>query len=271
MALERLTPKKFMSKAGKDYSNKSYTVRISTREGWYVEGISKTPFNFKLSAKYADLFNGLIPGAELLQKTGDASLTTGIFSQKYFQGGNNLDMTVEFRIYDDGTKDINPVIEGARNLASMTVSHTGKAGQAIAGTVAEGFSDIQDVLKKGFQNGFQGISTETTKKIEKYSNKINNRAVTLKIMNLFTCRMMAIQDVSVTYSGAQTHTGPLYGDFSVGLISLQAITRGGGDNPFGVNNILNSRKYNISIDGRYSHEISTYENAIGPRLPDGGF
>ena len=251
MSLERLTPKPFMSQAGKQASNNSYLVRID-HGNWHVEGISKNPFNFKLSAKYADLFNGLIPGAELLQKTGNASLTTGIFSQKYFQGGNNIDINVEFRIYDDGKLAYNPVILGAKQLANMTVSDPINLKEVFANAKSQ-----YTTAKGNFKSLAEGSGKEQWRvdayvgwAADMYNNivdNINQRAVTLTIMNRFKCPKMFIQDVSVTYSSAQTHTGPLFGDFSVSLISAQAITRGGG--AYGVNDILQGTSYNIRIDG----------------------
>ena len=248
MSLERLTPKPFMSQAGKQASNNSYLVRID-HGNWHVEGISKNPFNFKLSAKYADLFNGLIPGAELLQKTGNASLTTGIFSQKYFQGGNNIDINVEFRIYDDGKLAYNPVILGAKQLANMTVSDPINVDNVTDDLLGKG-GDFVDKAKTTLKKGDLSFASIYQGSVQLYKNfvgKINERAVTLTIMNRFKCPKMFIQDVSVTYSSAQTHTRPLFGDFSVSLISAQAITRGGG--AYGVNDILQGTSYNIRIDG----------------------
>jgi len=247
-----LRKREFMSLAGKTISDKSYTVSIK-HGGWTVEGISKNPFSFKLSAKYADLFNGLIPGAELLQKTGNASLTTGIFSQKYFQGGNNLDMNVEFRIFDDGKTDKNPVIEGAKNLARMTVAN-GINPESVPKNVEAALNLIFNKFKATQENVGKVLTGETeltegvTKGIQSVIDGMSDRAVTLSIANVFSSRGMVIQDVTATYSGQQTHTGPLYGDFSVGLISLQAITRGS-NSRYGIDGILKEGSFDILIDG----------------------
>jgi len=275
MSLERLTPKPFMSHSGQAYSNRSYTVSISSGN-WGVEGISKNPINFKLGAKWGDLFNGLIPGAEVLQKTGDASLTTGIFSQKYFQGGNNLDLNVEFRIYDDGSSEINPVTEGARNLAGMTVSDPIDIKRQ-ASAINNRLGKTKEVITESFnaltEGRYRDVGDIAKTQVADWMDNINNRKVTLNIQNLVSCTHMAITDVSVTYSPSQTHTGPLFGDFSVSLISLQAITRGGG--AYGINDILNRRSYNITIDGMdagiegplHQANSSYATNFIGPRLP----
>lgn len=247
----KMVKKEFMSAKGKQLSTDAYLVKIyNDASNFRVEGVSKNPINFKLSAKWADLFNGLIPGAELLAKTGDASLTTGIFSQKYFQGGNNLDMTVEFRLYDNGDTRYNPVIKSAKDLAKMTVADTAGFKNVEAGLNAIGdqINNTAETIKNigsGDITLKQGLNSVVGGAIERMAQ----RAVTLDISGgLFKCTKMVIQDVNVTYSGAQTHTGPLYGDFSVGLISLQAITRGGG--AYGVDSILTERTPNILIDGR---------------------
>jgi hypothetical protein len=264
MAIERLTPKPFMSYAGKKLSSDSYTVRIE-HGAWRVEGVSKNPLNFKLGAKYQDLFNGLVPGAELLYKTGSSSLGSGIFTQKYFAGGNNLDMNVEFRIYDDGTQDINPCIQGARNLANMTVTDALGVGGAVnaLNRLAKGaYEEYKDLISQIAENGIGGLSQKAVDLLDKFSSAINKRAVTLTVMNLFRCRQMAIQDVSVTYSPSLTHTGPLFADFSISLLSLQAITRGSG--AYGVDSILKSTKYNIMIDGAEADFIGPLrQGAIG--------
>ena len=265
MAIERLKAKPFMSQAGKKLSNDSYTVRISHGE-WNVEGISKNPLNFKLSAKYADLFNGLIPGAELLQKTGNASLTTGIFSQKYFQGGNNLDMNVEFRIYDDGKQDINPVVKGARHLSNMAVAKGFQEPKNIndaIGVVERGAKKVGEKLKK-VASGDATVVEAIGGGIQDAINRMNSRAVTLTVMDMFNCTGMVVQDVSVTYSPTLTHTGPLYGDFSVGLISLRAITQGNGT--YGVDSILQGQNYNIMLNGKDSRLEFNYKNNISSSL-----
>lgn len=236
MALRKRT---FMSYDGKNKSNKTYEVSITKPGMQTVKGISKNPFNFKLGAKWADLFQGLVPGAELLMKTGNASLTTGIFSQKYFQGGNNLDMTVEFRIHDEGISSINPVIRSAKALSNLAVSeyiNPQKTLEQFKGETGETIDDISDVLKKALELKFSEAGTQVVNILNKYISAINNRAVTLSISDYFVCRRMAIQDVNVTYSPSHTNSGPLFGDFSVTLISLQAITRGGGE--YGINEIL---------------------------------
>ena len=248
----QLQPKPFMTYAGMALSDQSYTVNIS-HGGWNVGGVSKTPLNFKLSAKYGDLFNGLIPGAELLQKTGDASLTTGIFSQKFYQGGGNLDMSVEFRIYDDGKSNLNPVIIGARNLANMTVADPASA-KRLKGAVNNAYIKGKDTLNNAVENGPTDAVIDT---MESFAKIIDQRAVTLSIMNLFRCTKMVITDVNVTYSGSHTHTGPLFGYFSVSLMSLQAITRGGG--VYGVDTILQDQNYKILINGQDSkNELDSF-------------
>lgn len=263
----QLQPKPFMTYAGMALSDQSYTVNISygdplSKDGiiWSVGGVSKTPLNFKLSAKYGDLFNGLIPGAELLQKTGDASLTTGIFSQKFYQGGGNLDMSVEFRIYDDGKSNLNPVIAGARNLANMTVADSVDINNAV-GHLADAGGQIGGAFvgagKEGLKGNLKGASQKLINAAKQAMANINNRRVTLSIMNLFSCSMMVITDVNVTYSGSHTHTGPLFGDFSVSLMSLQAITRGGG--VYGVDTILQDQNYKILINGQDSkNELDSF-------------
>lgn len=247
----QLQPKPFMTYAGMALSDQSYTVNIS-HGGWNVGGVSKTPLNFKLSAKYGDLFNGLIPGAELLQKTGDASLTTGIFSQKFYQGGGNLDMSVEFRIYDDGKSNLNPVIIGARNLANMTVADPASV-KRLKGAVNNAYTKAKDTANNAVENGPTDAVIDT---MESFAKIIDQRAVTLSIMNLFRCTKMVITDVNVTYSGSHTHTGPLFGDFSVSLMSLQAITRGSSE-PYGVNTILQDQNYKILINGKDSESELT--------------
>lgn len=253
MAIQK---REFMSLKGRMTNSKLYDIRIAHPDfGIPVIGKMKNNFSFQLSAKWADLFNGLIPGAELLMKTGNASLTTGIFSQKYFQGGNNLQLNSEFRVFDDGRYDFNPVERATKSLSNMTVSKPfskeqierdlkGAGGETL-GFAGRLIANIgQGKGKEAVEVGYDVLNT--------WADRIMARAVNVKIGNFFNCSGMAIESVNVTYSKEMTRTGPLFGDFSVGLLSLRAIERGTGK--FGVDTILSSPNFNITINGKIPEE-----------------
>jgi hypothetical protein len=244
MALQK---KEFMSKTGREINARQYDIVISNGI-WEVYGKMKNNFSYQLQGKWADLFNGLIPGAEFLMKTGDASLTAGIFSRKYFQGGNNLQLTTEFRIYDDGITDVNPIVYASKNLASMTVSNAPGKG---TGEVA--YQKFRNLFTRAKTLGEKIISndknvnliSEATGILKEFSS--TNRTVRLKIGNFFRCNTMIIESINVTYSKELTFTGPLYGDFSVSFLSLEAIVRGLGN--YGIDSILDVPQFKITVDG----------------------
>lgn len=255
-----LTRSSVMTQTGKRKSDNAFLVTIfkeneKQQRTLEVKGVTKNPFSFKLNAKYADLFSGLVPGAELLQKTGDASLTTGIFSQKYYQGGNNLDMQVEFRIYDDGTTSENPVIDTARTLGKLMVSNP-FSGKGVTNALGKSV----DAVKKTIEGVVTANGDKVGDALEEFAGGINSRVVNLDIHGIFRCSKMLITDLQVTHSPSQTHSGPLFGDFSVTLISLQAITKGGGGE-YDIDNILHSRQSaRITQDGLTKTEVDAQQS-----------
>jgi len=243
----------FIKKYGKRVNASFYNVTIEG-QGAKIQGQMKTGFAYQIQAKWGDLFTGLIPGAELLQKTGDASLTTGIFSRKYYQGGGNLQMPVEFRIYEHDDDIVstggNRVLTASRTLAHLTVPN----GLA-PGAIEAGINKIGTGIKQTGENILSVVTGESTagqalgeqiKVIRRLTDA--GRTLTLTIGDFFRCSQMVIESINVTYSKELTHTGPLYGDFQVGLLSLESIVRGGG--ALGVEEIFSNPMENITINGK---------------------
>lgn len=247
MAIQK---REFMSLTGRTINAQKYDIIISNGT-WSITGKMKNPFSYQLSAKWADLFNGLIPGAELLMKTGNASLTTGIFSQKYFQGGNNLQFTSEFRVYDDGKQQFSPVIRASKQLANLTVADSFSTKRAVSDAVRAG-TKAYNTGKEAIGSLTEGKVTEAGVKFiqgaEQYANEIFNKAVNVQVGDFFRCNKMAVENLNVTYSKELTHTGPLYADFSIGFLSLRAINRGGGE--LGVDTIFDKSQFIITQNGK---------------------
>jgi len=258
----------FITKKGKQTNASFYKVTISDPASKaIVSGQMKSGFAFQLQAKWADLFTGLVPGAELLQKTGDASLTTGLFSQKYYQGGSNLQMPVEFRVWEHEESETggfgggNKVLNASKALSYLMVPNSFSKGAIVnaidksadlAGGVVSDVVDVGADEKKITEAG-----SSVYNRLEKFAS--GSRTLTLTIGNFFTCRGMVIESLDVTYSKELTHTGPLYGDFKVNLLSLQSLTRNGGT--YGVDTIFTNPTTNITINGQ---SLSTPASDIPP-------
>jgi hypothetical protein len=78
---------------------------------------------------------------------------------------------------------------------------------------------------------------------EKILSAINERAVIVEVGTFLKCNHMVITNLNVSYSRELTKVGPLYGDFSVSVESIQALSKtpiGGGGNGYAVGNVLRS-------------------------------
>lgn len=223
-----------------------YNVKISN-DNWFVIGQMKTPLQFQLNAEYADLIGSEIPHTEILKKLGDTTLTTGIFSQKYFSKGGHLELSLEFRVHEGEYQEnemnlykqgISKVTKYASNLSNMVVADPGI--QTVRGG-AEYIVNKKDATIK------TAIDIATSDNIpgalfNKLSGALHKRTVNVEVGTFLRCSAMVITSLNVTYSRELTEVGPLYGDFTVGVQSIQALHRGtdGSDSAFSVNNVLRS-------------------------------
>jgi len=217
-------------------------------ERFSIVGDMKNQFQYSLSPEWANLFTNLVPGAELLQKIGDASLVTGLFSRKYFKGGGHLAINAEFRIVDKGNLSYNPIVNAARNLSNMVAPPpfdwertleqiksrkelaSGEFAQAVEGGLGAG------ELAQGAYNFLKTLTT-------------SGRTVDCKIGSFFRSTAMIITSLNVTYSREITHQGPLFGDFTVGLETVEALVQGKNAS-VGVDGVLKAGGFNIMFDGQ---------------------
>jgi len=193
--------------------------------GRTITGYTKEPFKITMSNEYGQLFDSL-PMADALAKIGEPSLQTGVFSKKYFKGGGDLDLKISFRVVEDGTSNTYKAIEDllimSSNLPFDTVKTLDKAiGKVKAQLIAAG-----GIVKGAFDSVTEGNASSLINAAYNYvnelSNGIDNRTVTFNYGTIFSASDMVVKDIDVTYSNEMTHSGPLFVDFSVGLISVMA-------------------------------------------------
>lgn len=236
--------------------NSNFTKIVITSDFGSIIGQMKEKFKFDLNAEWAPLFANLIPGADFLQKTGDASLTTGVFSRKYYKGGGYLKINTSFRILENGDNNYSNVIYAAKILSSLLVPNSLnaiKSGGAINTKAKSSADDLGNLLKKvaGGDVSFQDVISTGEQLLKNITG--NGRTVSLIIGDFFNCNRMIITDVSSEYSKEVTHigngTGPLYGDFSVSFETLESVTRDGTGtaSDYNINNILTGNRFKVNM------------------------
>lgn len=242
-----------------------YNIRLSQGDIWYVIGQMKNPIQFQMNAEYNELIGTEIPGADLMKKFGNTSLSSGIFSQKYFSGGGHLALSLEFRVnegqYQEGetnlyNQNISKVTEYANRLAHMVATDVGP--QDLGGFV--------DILKDGVKEAgkfFVGKSDSNKNHVdytqEKIMGAINKRTITVEAGTFLKCDGMVITSLGVTYSKELTKVGPLYGDFVVGVESIQALHKGN-SGTYAVGNVLGAgqtlRRVNVISNSQQNNNKS---------------
>lgn len=263
-----LRQRPLFSQRGIEQNKRTYQVVIrphaESQEGLgSVIGNLKNEFSMALNAEWAPLFDSIVPGADTLRKLGDASLMSGIFSRKYFKGGNHLTLPIEMRILDEGIGSTSPVVDAVRNLTNLVVARPFNFEQSKAlierkakGAVQGGKQAASGILNpdesapgallKGANTLFKGLTD-------------SNRLVSINIGTFFKCPGMIITGVTYTYSREQTDRGPLFADFSVQAESMQAIVRGSGD--YGVDSVITGGKhYRVTIDGNDTDRSTAERN-----------
>ena len=210
-------------------------------------------FGWDLNSKWGELANGLIPEAvqDGAAKLGSTALKTGIFSQKYYQGGGDVSLKLQMKIFDDGSKPSNPVIQAAQFLSHLSVPDAltpGAAGAFIERqwdslTTSDFAGQIAD------KGAVQGTVDETEQVLKNISD--NNRTVSVKVGHVFFCPLMVIDSVSVKYSRQLGPRGPLFGEYDLGVSTYQSAVKGNDPANFGIYGMFRGDKgYSITINGK---------------------
>jgi hypothetical protein len=224
-----------------------YNIKLSQKDGWYVIGQMKNPIQFQMNAEYNDLIGTEIPGADLMKKFGNTSLSSGIFSQKYFSNGGHLELALEFRVnegqYQEGetnlyNQNISKVTEYANRLAQMVATDVGPQDLGSFIGILKDTGEKALNLVTGALDSKKNTFDYTQGKI---LEAINNRTISVEAGRFLKCDGMVITSLGVTYSKELTKVGPLYADFVVNVQSIQALHKGN-TGTFAVGNVLGSRQ-----------------------------
>lgn len=245
------------TQAGSDF----YEVTISKGNTLSVGGQMKENFAFQLQAEYAKLMSGVIPFSELFKKLGYTQLTTGIFSRKYYTGGNHLQMNVDFRVFEDYSESGNStdknksrehtygskIIKASRDLSRLMTADSNTIGKDTPSKTLKDINNQYESIKKS-TGSVEIAKTSVKGLVSDIVDRMNKRTVSLKIGNFFKHNGMVMTSLDVSYSRELTRVGPLYADFKVSLESIEAMDNGKFGQPSEGGVLLDMKQKRITFD-----------------------
>jgi len=210
-----------------------------------VVGIMTNKLALSLQASWETLIStdGFFGGIQkAMGAAGYSVFNAGIWTRKFYKGGSYLSFSPSFRIIDwhgEGN-----VITSARLLLSKTAPKWAgqrKQNQFDKYTTNESNSKLSAEQRinrgKDFLDAARDVLTSGKNTLKNFSLSKAPSPVYVEVSNYFKQANMIIESVSVEFSEEMGPKGPLMGDFSVTLSSIEATTA----NDIGLINVTKPR------------------------------
>jgi hypothetical protein len=235
MAIPSIIPRQVL-KDDELYAKQYYSISIYNSE-INIVGYLTDKFSTNLTAEWESIINadGILSGMrDALGVAGIRLFSTGIWTRKFYKQGSYLELQPQFRIVDwNGTGVVPNVASILSQLTTIRNLGTGDAVQKQLDEKQKSLEKERTASKDktatvGMVRGLfdatigsmvGGVPPSVGIRIGKYFN--------VPPGNFANGTGMAVKSVQVTYSKELTTGGnPLYGDFNVGLSSIEVVSTG---------------------------------------------
>lgn len=220
--MARVDTIKLIGERERELNSSTNTITIELGDGTSITGNMTSEFGFELTAEWEQLLSmsGFMEtGQKFMQAIGSPAFTTGIFTRKFYKGGSYFNFNVDFRIVDWDGDVKNKVVVAARRLSDLLLPI--KRSSSSFANELENLKATGSSLVGGIMDGSVKNESQLLSKL----GKSGVGAVRVTIGNYFTGDLI-VESMSVKYSKEKTMTGPLYGDFTVGLSTIEILGKG---------------------------------------------